>query len=179
MLALCLLIISVPQPLPAADAALTLEYRIKAGYLYNLAKFVEWPNPPSSPERSPIRIGVVGGAEILPILQQVLQGKLLEERPIELTPVAKPAADTGCHILFIHHSFGQSPVQIWQALSNAPVLLVGESEQFAEQGGMIGFVRESNSFRIHLNLETASRAHLKVSAKLSSVARMVKGRQQP
>jgi hypothetical protein len=181
-LALWLLLSSFSLPLPAADPALTLEYKVKAGYLYNFAKYVEWPTPPgtnTAPGRNPIIIGVAGGTGILPVLQEVLQGKLLEGRPIEVAPVATLTPDTPCHILFIHQSFGQSPAQIGQALSNAPVLVVGEAEQFAEQGGMIGFVREANSFRIHLNLEAATRARLKVSAKLSSVARMVKGRQEP
>jgi hypothetical protein len=184
MLALLAMLVALPRPLAGADPALALEYKVKAGYLYNFAKYVEWPssnatNAATTPDLSPIVIGVVGGAEVLPILQQVLQGKSLEGRPLQVKAVAKPVADTGCHILFFHHSFGQSPTQIGQALSNAPVLVVGDGEQFAEKGGMIGFVREEESFRIHLNLAATARAGLKVSSKLSSVAHLVKSRQDP
>jgi len=182
--ALCSLMAALTQPAAAADAALALEYKVKAGYLYNFAKHVEWPTNlapghATTPGLPPIVIGVLGGAEVFPILQQVLHGKSMDGRPLQLKLVTKPSDKAGCQILFVHHASGQTPEQIQQAISNAPTLVVGESEQFAERGGMIGFVRHQERFRLHLNLDASNRAGLKVSAKLSSVARIVRNRQDP
>ncbi|MFM1770276.1 MAG: hypothetical protein RJA22_2805 [Verrucomicrobiota bacterium] len=182
-LALVVAVLSVALPLPAAESPVALEYKVKAGYLYNFAKYVEWPDTPArsgdNPSPTPLVIGVLGGQEVLPILQQVLHGKTVEGRPLLLKAVTKLNAEPGCHILFVHRSAGQAPAQIRQSLGQAPVLLVGETEGFAEEGGMIGFVREDESFRIRLNLEASNQAGLKVSAKLSSIARLVKTRPQP
>lgn len=165
-------------PVAASESPLSLEYKVKAAYLYNFVKYVEWPSTESA-TNTPIVIGLVGGSEALPVLQQVLAGKTVDGRPLQVKGLAKPARDAGCQILFIHQSAAQTPAQIRQALGPAPILVVGESERFAENGGMIGFVREADSFRIHLNLDSATQSGLKVSAKLSSVARLVKTRAEP
>jgi len=158
----------------AESSSLALEYKVKAGYLFNFAKFVEWPTAALPETNSPIVVGVMDGAEALLAIQQQLQGKTVNHRPLQVKTIAADGPITACHILFVSRSAGQAAAEVRQALGQAATLLVGETEQFAERGGIIGFVREEESFRIHLNLEAATRAGLKVSARLSSIAKLVK-----
>ena len=163
-----------PTLLPAGNPAPALEYKVKAGYLYTFAKFVEWPAEAFAASNSPIIIGVMDAAGAMPIIQQVLASKTVNDRPIIVKRVATPEAAQGCHILFVSRTAATSPGELRGALANAATLLVGEAEQFAESGGTIGFVREEESFRLNLNLESVTNTHLKISAKLANVARLVK-----
>lgn len=174
--ALCsaLVLLWEPRSLSAAESSLALEYKVKAGYLFNFARYVEWPAAALPETNSPIVIGVMDGKEVLPVIQQQLQGKTVNNRPLQVKAIAASGSATNCHILFVPRFAGQSAAEVRQALGQTATLLVGETEQFAERGGIIGFVREEESFRIHLNLEAAAQARLKVSARLSNIAMLVK-----
>ena len=162
--------------LRAAESPVAREYQIKAGYLFNFAKYVEWPATSMPAADSPLVIGVMDGSEALPDIQRQLQGKTVNDRPLQVKSVATASASAGCHILFVCRSAGKTPAEVREAVGAAAILIVGETDQFAERGGMIGFVREEGSFRLNLNLEAATQAGLKVSARLSTVAKVVKGK---
>jgi hypothetical protein len=163
-----------PSRLSAADSPETLEYRVKAGYLFNFAKYVEWPISALSEKNSPIIIGVLDGAEAMPVIQQVLANKRVNEHPIIVKAVVAPSFADGCHILFVSRTANYAPADVRQVLGSSATLLVGETGQFAEDGGMIGFIREADTLRVTLNLEATTWAGLKVSSKLASVAKVVK-----
>lgn len=164
-----------PATAAADDAPATLEYKVKAGYLFNFAKFVEWPATMLTDSNSPIVIGVMDGAEALPVIQQVLADKSVNGHPLQVKAVSAATPETGCHILLVTRVAGKSPEELRAALGRSATLLVGETERFAEKGGMIGLVREAESIRLTLNLEAAAGAGLKISSKLASVAKVVKG----
>ena len=175
MLALALTALLASALLSAVEPVVELEYKVKAGYLFNFARFVEWPGEAIPTATSPIIIGVLAGNEVLPIIQQVLEGKTVNDHPLVVKSIKAARPDSGCHILFVSRTVSQSPSEVHEALgSSSATLLVGETDNFAEKGGMIGFVREDETFRLRLNLEAATRAGLKVSAKMSSVAQVVK-----
>lgn len=152
----------------------TLEYKVKAGYLYNFAKFIEWPPATLPNASSPIEIGVMDGGEAFSTIEQVLTGKTVNGHPIHVTAVASLKENLNCHILLATRAARTTPSKLRSALDARPILLVGETEKFSERGGMIGFIREEESIRLTLNLEAATAAGLKVSAKLANVARVVK-----
>jgi len=156
----------------AADAS--LEYNVKAGYLYNFAKFVEWPDRSFATPDSPMIVGVLGGTEALPVVEQAFQGRSLNGRSFQVKALSAGNAGRDCHIIFVTRAAQQSPEELCAALKGAPALLVGESDRFAEKGGSIGFVREDERIHFKLNLEATAQAGLKVSAKLAGVARLVK-----
>jgi len=172
----CLLIFSAPPCARAADSTTALEYKVKAGYLFNFAKFIEWPAQSFAATNSPFVIAVLDNGEAAPVLQPLLGTKNVNGHPVQIRPVTMSSLPGDAHILFVTRAAARTPEELRAALSGAAPLLVGETEEFAERGGMIGFVREGESIRLNLNLEAASRAGLKVSAKLSSVARLVKNR---
>ena len=155
----------------------TVEYRIKAAYLFNFTKFVDWPPSAYPAAGSPFVVGVVdpSGATTA-IIAATLHGKTAPDgRAIEVRRFPSLNAEIAmCHQLFITRASGIDPVVASAALANAPVLLVGETDGFAEQGGVIGFVVLGDSVHCDVNLAGAQRAGVKLSGRLGSVARLVR-----
>lgn len=155
-----------------------VEYRIKAAYMFNFAKFVFWPaNAFASPE-SPIVIGIIGkdpfGAEI----DQTIAGKSIENRPLRVKRLADTASLEGCHILFVGELDRKRLPQILRQAGRLSMLTVGETEDFTEIGGMIRFFPFENHIRFEIDLEPVEAARLKISSKLLQVA-TVKGKARP
>ena len=162
---LCCVLFS--QSLFADDSS--VEYKIKAGYLYNFTKFVTW----SEVNSETFNVCILGedpfGELINPIEQRSAFG-----RPIKLfrfDNFASKDKDLHCHILYVSPSF--KGMQSVRDLDNT--LVVGESEEFIDQGGMIGFVNKQGKIKLQINLKTIKQSGLKVSAKLLEVAERVKG----
>lgn len=154
-----------------------VEYRIKAAYLYNFTKFIDWPPSAFAAPGAPFVIGVVdpvGDAAL--VIEKSLRGKTAPGgREIEVrrfTGIGEATAD--CHQLFITRAAGVDPRQAGEVLGSEPVLVVGETEGFAERGGVIGFVVSNDGVRCDVNLAGAQRAGVKLSGRLASVARLVR-----
>ena len=159
-----------------ADTATALEYKVKAGYLFNFAKFVDWPAKTLPVTNSPIVIGVLEDDPAAPLLDQQLQGKVANGHPLLVRRLPDLAGVPVCQIFFISRAQSQRTDELLANSQTAPVLLVGEADQFAHRGGMINFVRKDETFRLEVNLEAAEKAGLKVSSKLASIATLVKTR---
>jgi hypothetical protein len=170
-------VVSKPLAHSATPEDQTREYKVKAGFLYNFAKFVEWPKNTFPTADSPLRIGVFEDDAAAPILQGALANKVANGRPIDLkllpTTNALPA---DCHVLFLSRSKEDRIDQIITHARGRPILTIGEVEQFAQRGGIINFVRKGDAFRFEVNLEMAEQAGLKISANLASMATIVKSR---
>lgn len=158
----------------AGEAPLVLEYKVKAGYLFNFARYVEWPAHAFSAPDSPLVIAVEDPNNARVILEQTLAGKAVDGRPVHVVPWAGSGLSPKPHILWTTRAAGRTPEEVRKSLGNAPTLLVGDTRDFAERGGMIAFVEEEGRIRLTLCLEHASRAGLKVSSRLATVARTVK-----
>ncbi|HSY19875.1 MAG TPA: YfiR family protein [Candidatus Acidoferrales bacterium] len=154
---------------PAQDAAPT-EYQIKAAFVYNFAKFVEWPPEAFAAPTSPIVIGVLGENVFGDNLQKAISNKVLNDRPLQFKEFHSVAEATNCHILFISTSEKAKFSKIMQGLRGTSVLTVGETGEFIGAGGMINFVLEANKVRFQINDEAAKKAGLKISSKLLSLA---------
>jgi hypothetical protein len=160
----CLLFASV---LYAEDAS--VEYKIKAGYLYNFTKFVTWADDNSET----FNLCILGNDPfdelIAPIEQQSVMG-----RPIKLfrlNSLSSIKKQPHCHILFVSSSIADMPV----AEDIANTLVVGEGGEFIAQGGMIGFINKQGKIKLQINLKAIKQSGLKISAKLLEVADVVKG----
>jgi hypothetical protein len=151
------------------------EYVIKAAYLYQFGRYVQWPANTFSDENAPLVIGVLGPDPFGSILEKIAQTKRIENRPIVLRRFATMAEYKPCHILFIASGVGdeERKAAIQKARKN-PILLVGESPRFAEEGGTINFYLEENKIRFEINTEVAKQDQLKISSKLLSLARIVR-----
>jgi hypothetical protein len=151
------------------------EYQIKAGFLFNFTKFVEWPSDAFLDSSVPIVLGVVGENPVTNLVTEAAAGKAVNGRAVIVKRFKEEQDLRGCQILFVSSSEEKHIAQILEKLRGSSVLTVGEANGFAQSGGVINFLVEGNKVRLELNLEAAARARLKISAKVIAVARLVKG----
>ncbi len=146
------------------------EYQLKAAFLFNFAKFVEWPAEAFAEANSPFIIGILGDSPFGNELAQTVGGKKINEHPITLQTFRVAAEATNCHLLFISTSEQKRLPEIFPRIRGIPILTVGETERFIEAGGLINFVSENNKIRFQINDDAAKVARLKISSKLLSLA---------
>jgi hypothetical protein len=173
-LALCLaslLILTVL--LPASFGAQMTDYQVKAAFLYNFAKFVEWPAIAHTSTNSPLVIGFVGEDSISESLSALTKGQTAQGRPIEVRSCEFDSNLSGCHVLFLGHKAAGKTKDILARIGSAHVLTVGDGEEFIQQGGIIGFAIVDKSVKFDINAKAAETAQLKVSSRLMAVARTV------
>lgn len=157
----------------AADPGTATEYELKAAFLYNFVRFVEWPvSGPGAPDDS-IVVCVLGDDPFGPLLDQTIAGKAVRDRRLVARRIASAADATGCHILFISASEKERLGRILRTLGERSVLTVADSERFAESGGMINFRLDASRIRLEINPEAARRAGLRISSQLLKLADIV------
>jgi hypothetical protein len=156
-----------------AQAQSATEYQVKAAFLFNFARFVEWPADAFPNADSALQICVLGQDPFGRDFEQVIVDKTVNGHRIEIAhPEGVPQA-RACQILFIAASEKPRLAAILQGLSNASVLIVGDTPGFAALGGAINFVIDDSRVRFEINLKAAQLAHLKISARLLTVAKVV------
>lgn len=159
-----------------AESSVPLEYKVKAAFLYNFTRFVEWPSASFAANDGPLIIGICGRNPFGGELEQGLKGRSVNGHPIELRAVETPEAAKQVHLLFVPAGEdGRASVWI-KSVAGIGVLTVGETEKFADAGGMIRFVREADKVRFDINMEPAEQGKLRVSAQLQKLARTVRQR---
>ena len=151
------------------------EYQVKAAYLFNFLKFVQWPEESFADPLAPIVIGVVGEDPFGNALPQVVVGKTVQGRDLVIR-IYRPGEDLrGAHILFISASERKRLPIILSSLRGSSVLTVADSLGFLDAGGMIQFLNENGRVRFAINVDATGRAKLKMSSKLLSLAKVVGG----
>jgi len=151
------------------------EYQVKAAYLFNFLKFVEYPGESFADPLAPIVIGVVGDDPFGNALPQVVIGKTVQGRDLVIHVYRSGEDLRGAHILFISASERKRLPTILASLHGSSVLAVSDASGFLDAGGMIQFLNENDRVRFAINTDATSRAKLKVSSKLLSLARPVGG----
>jgi len=159
----------------AADGTLAqdsqpTEYQIKAAFLFNFAKFVNWPPAAFAQPTSPIVFGILGDNPFHDELARTVQNKSVDDRPLVVREFQSAAQAANCHILFISSSEKKRLPEILKGLDGRSVLTVSETEKFTEAGGMINFVLQGSKIRLQINNDAATKAGLKISSKLLSLA---------
>ena len=148
------------------------DYQVKAAFLFNFGKFVEWPTNAFAGAQSPLVIGVLGDDPSHGDLERVLAGRSIGLRRVEIREVQSPSELSGCQIVFITSIVPSAGMR--EALKNldgASVLTVGETDGFCEAGGMINFVIENHQVHFDINNGAAVAVKLKISSKLITLAR--------
>jgi hypothetical protein len=163
----------------AQEGHVISQYEIKAAYLFNFAKFVEWPASVYKNANSPIRIGILGEDPFRDILNPILNGKKVNGRSFEVSRSDNLEDLRSCHILFVSDSEKQRAKELLTFSRNLPVLTVGEMEGFVGSGGIVNFYIDERRVRIEINPEAAAKARLKVNSKLLQIARLVREKEQP
>lgn len=169
--ALILLLAISASRSPAAPPA--REYDVKAVFLFNFAQFVEWPDSAFESKNSPLVLGVLGIDPFGASLDEAVRGKMVDSRPMEVRRVHSVEEAKDCNILFVSASEMTQLHSVLEALKDNDVLTVGETDQFAREGGMIGFVQREGRIRLLVNLNAVQAAKFTVSSKLLRVAEIV------
>jgi len=158
--------------LSSARADVFGEYQVKAAFLYNFTKFIEWPPERFADATSPIVIGVLGRNPLGDELEKIVRGRRVNGRAILVKFL--PTADdiSSVHLLFV--PAGEETRLPATAWPQAAVVVVGESEACTALGGMIGFTRDADKIRFSINLESAEGRGLKISAQLLKLATAVR-----
>ena len=161
------------------DAPDSSEYLIKAGFIYNFAKFVEWPSAAFAQPDSPILIGVLGTDPFGSVLDRLVQDKKIGQRGFVVRRYkwGKDLKDLkdlrDCKILFVSASEKAHADEIIQLVKWLPILTVGETPGFAERGGVIRFTVEDNRVRFEVNVDAAHQADLNISSRLLTLAKII------
>lgn len=154
---------------PAID-----EYQVKAAFLYNFAKFVEWPPEAVGSSNGPIAICVLGQNPFGHALQDTVDGKTVSGRTFVVRQTAEAKQAAHCQILFVSSSERKRYAAILGELRAGGVLTVGETEDFAEAGGVVNLKLESSRVQIQINMSAAEEAGLHISSKLLSLAQIIR-----
>ena len=149
------------------------EYKVKAAIVFKVAKFVSWPNSAFESSQSPIVMCVAGkdpfGQYIDNLDGEAIQGRSLVVRRLQddVTSLDR------CHMVFLAQTVNADDVLL--AIGSKPILTIGDSEEFAVAGGMLGLRLENNRVAFEINLDATRQSDLKVSASLLQLATIVKG----
>jgi len=168
-------LLALPWMFSALHAANTAasEYEVKAAFLYNFAKFIEWPAD-AVPDTG-FKVCVLGENPFGDALAGALEGKTVREKPLGLKFLTGDKEAGSCQVLYISTSEKSRLPAILEAVRESPVLTVSDTPRFIDQGGIIGFSIDQNHVRFSVNLKAADKARLTVSSQLLKLAKTVIG----
>ncbi len=169
-----------------SDSERNREYKIKAAFLYNFIKFVDWPEDKSADQNKPIIIGIIGkdpfGDAFEPMTKKQIKGRNGLIKRFEGIEKLKKSGKTDksiveslrrCHLIFICSSEKENLTDVINLVDKHGVLTVGETPGMLKSGGMINFVVEENKVRFEINLTTAKNNKLKIRSQLLRLAKKV------
>jgi hypothetical protein len=170
-LALFMTISFVVAPLRSDETHSPTEYEVKAAFIYNFARYIQWPK--ESDNNKPFVIAVLGKDPFGAALDDAVRGQKVQGRPVVIKRFTKIDDVSDCDILFVCASESGHLQQIFAALHHAPVLTIGDVDRFAELGGMINLTTEESRIRFEMNVQAIERAGLKAGSQLLRLARIV------
>jgi hypothetical protein len=172
-LVLLLLVLLVSSSGVGAQANSPSEYQVKAAFLFNFAKFIDWPSNSFDDANSPFTVCVLGHDPFGHALDDELHGKIIGDRPLAVQRLKDKAQARRCQVVFVSSSESTHQSEILESLRGASMLLVGEANNFATSGGTIQFTTEDNHVRFTINIDAANRSGLNFSSKLLGLAKIV------
>jgi hypothetical protein len=162
-------------PLSRGQSRDSTEYEVKAAFLYNFAKFVEWPEGAFHGSDDALTFCVLGEDPFNGALDRAVSGKIIDGHPLRVSRPRQISDLRSCKILFLAASERKNLPQLLASLRGAPVLTVGDSEHFIQAGGMIGFLIDDNKVKFEINVRATGDARLSASSKLLALAKTVIG----
>jgi hypothetical protein len=150
------------------------EYHVKAAFLYNFAKYVDWPTEAFPTPGEPFAICVLGDDPFGRSLDDVIAGRAIVGRPVVVRRISDTRQTGGCHILFVTSSAGKHVVSVLAATKHSGVLTVGETGNSTSEGLIINFTLEGGKVRFEINLVAAADEKLRFNSRLLSLATVVR-----
>jgi hypothetical protein len=150
----------------------SIEYAVKAAYLYKFAPFVEWPPAAFSSASSPFQVCILGRDPFGASLDQVVSGQRVDEHRVVVRRLDRVDAASGCHVLYLGATTSQTAAEALRAVRGSPVLTVAESGR--ESGAIIKFVVKDNRVRFDIDTAAAAANRVTISSKLLGMAMNVR-----
>ena len=172
LIAFLFLTFELMSPDVAAEAENPSEWLVKATFLYNFAKFVEWPAEVFKRQDSPLNLCILGKDPFGEAIS-VIKDKLVRGRPLLIRYCKDIREAEGCHILFISESKEGDGTCSLSELGEKPCLTVSDSDGFARRGGIIRLFRVGKKIRFEINPAAAAQSSLKISSRLLKIAKIV------
>ena len=163
------------QTAPEATLPPSVEYQIKADFVYTVAKFVDWPEGAFASPSTPLTFGIVGSDVVADAISQALRGKKVHERPIRTVRVTDPRRALDCQILYVSDP---DPVRIKALLDQvgtSSILTIGEGGDFAARGGILGLHLSDTLVQFEVNMQSAEKAGISISSKILRLGQVVGG----
>ena len=157
----------------AASAQEASEYQLKAAFMFNFAKFTEWPDTAFNSNQAPLVVGVLGDDPFGSAID-FIQGKRVKDREVIVQRIVDPKSIDNCQILFISTSEQQNLGAIFSSINRSTVLTVGEMDTFFDNGGVIKFVQVEGKLGFEINAEAVKKADFKLSSQLLKFAKLVR-----
>jgi len=151
----------------------SLEYQLKAVFLFNFTQFVDWPAESFPNNKSPLVIGVIGENPFGNYLEQAVSGETKNGHPVIVQYYRDEEAAKSCHMLFINLPASDKRKQVIDKIKEEPVLTVSDASDFSIQGGLVRFVKKNNKIKLQINLEACKELGLVPSSKLLKLADIV------
>lgn len=161
------------DPSPAGAQEVAGEYDLKAAFLVNFARLVEWPPGTFAAADEPLVIGVLADPEVGEIVDRRASGARVGDRSVRVEQIESPGDAGSCHLVFLPRSHRNLTPALVAATRGAPVLPVGESDGFAREGGLIGFFTRERKVRFEINRVAAESAGFRISSRLLDLAVIV------
>ena len=146
------------------------EYQVKAAFLFNFTKFLEWPAEAMGEPGEPFVIGVLGKDPFGNYLDELIAGEKIMDHQMIVKRFNNVEEVDKCHILFVNKP-GKTSETI-NALKGKSILTVSDDREFNRNGGIISFFTENEMIRLQINVDAAKAAHLNVSSKLLRIAKI-------
>jgi hypothetical protein len=153
----------------AAAPPAALEYAVKASYLYKFTPFVQWPAAMFDTPMSPFNLCVLGQDPFGPLLDQAVDGQMVESHPIVVRRIARLPPGESCHLVYLGRSSEPDPAAAPMAVPDGPVLTVTD-EKAGTSGGVIHFVLRAGRVRFEIDPAEAAARGVTLSSKLLSLA---------
>jgi F420-0:gamma-glutamyl ligase len=159
--------------LVATAFAVDREHQVKAEFVYKFSKYIEWPARVLGASGSPFEVAVTGQDTYGRELDDALTGTTIQGHPVVLRRLQSDNDIASCRLVIVGSAEPDRIAHLARLCKGTGTVLVGESPDFAKNGGTIGFVVESNHIRFDVNLDTARKADVSINLKLVSLARNV------
>ena len=150
------------------------DYQVKAAYLYNFGRFVEWPAKDTTAKNDAFTVCVLGQDPFGSTLDATLRGETIGGKSIVAKRISSPQESVNCQILYLSAAEAGRLNKIMGDLDKEAVLTVSDMPRFSQRGGMIEFVLEGNRVRFEVNLSATQHAGLTLSSELLKVATVVR-----
>ena len=172
------LILILGVPAARAEEGVASETQMKAAFLVNFPKYIDWPTKIAPGTNQPIVVAIFGDDKVVKeFLEMIHGGRMINGRPLVLKRItAEEEINNDCEILFIGTSERHRIPAILEKVKGGSILTVSESDDFLDKGGVIKLIRKDRNIRLGVNLHAAGQARLRISSNLLSVADVVKGK---